>query len=184
VEGTVLVERSPVELAALLDVVREVGVALALGKPVELRLEVEGPLEVHGAAAALRQVFLNLVSNAVKFTESGTVTVRAARSTDGQSVEIQVEDTGVGIEPEELPRVFDRFYRGEAARGRPAGTGLGLAIARLIVEQHGGVIEVVSEAGRGSRFTVRLPVHPPEDRAGIAPGEAGQPLLGSGHGEG
>jgi signal transduction histidine kinase len=68
-----------------------------------------------------------------------------------------VRDTGVGIESDELPRVFDRFYRGDAARARPGGTGLGLAIARLLVEQHGGTIEVRSEQGQGSEFTVRLP---------------------------
>jgi len=68
-----------------------------------------------------------------------------------------VTDTGVGIAPEELTRVFDRFYRGDAARGRSGGTGLGLAIAQLLVERHGGWIDVQSRLGGGSQFTVRLP---------------------------
>jgi two-component system, OmpR family, heavy metal sensor histidine kinase CusS len=191
-EGTALVERSPVALGALLDDVCEVGEALALGKPVELRLDTEEGLEIRGAPAPLRQVFLNLVSNAVKFTEVGTVTIRARRRAEsppgisaapGDWVEVRVEDTGVGIAPEELPRVFDRFYRGEAARGRPAGTGLGLAIARLIAEQHGGRIHVASEEGRGSRFTVWLPVAPPEDHDAVAPGGAAAALLAPGRGD-
>jgi signal transduction histidine kinase len=132
---------------------------------VEVRMQVPGGLVVHGSPSQLRQVFLNLVSNAVKFTEAGTVTIGArelanekAPSAEGRWLEVWVEDTGVGIAPEELPRVFDRFYRGDAARGRPGGTGLGLAIARLLVQQHGGELGVRSEAGRGSRFRVLLPM--------------------------
>ena len=163
-EGTALVARTRVDIGALLDDVCEVGSALAVGKPVELRLEMEDGLEIQGSPGPLRQVFLNLVSNAVKFTEVGSVLIGARRAPEGGWVEVRVADTGVGIAPEELPRVFDRFYRGEAARGRPAGTGLGLAIARLIVEQHGGTIGVSSEPGRGSEFTVRLPVAPAEEK--------------------
>jgi heavy metal sensor kinase len=176
-EGKVLVEPTRVGLNALLEDVCEVGSALAVGKPVELRLETEPGLEVRGSAGPLRQVFLNLVSNAVKFTEAGSVRIAARRAPEDGGVEVRVTDTGVGIAPEELPRVFDRFYRGEAARGRPAGTGLGLAIARLIVEQHGGSIEVASEPGRGSDFTVRLPVAAGDVPAALpAGGEASDSL--------
>jgi two-component system sensor histidine kinase BaeS len=73
-------------------------------------------------------------------------------------VEVAVRDTGSGIAPEELPRVFDRFYRADAARERSGGTGLGLAIARMIVDQHGGEIRAESTPGAGSTFVVRLPV--------------------------
>jgi heavy metal sensor kinase len=168
-EGTALVQREPLDLAPLLADVAEVGAALAVERPVEVVLDVPERLVIAGSAPQLRQVFLNLVTNAVKFTERGEVRVAArvlapvaeAEAEEGAGgggwVEVVVSDTGVGIEPDELPRVFDRFYRGDVARARPGGTGLGLAIARLLVEQHGGTIEVRSEPGRGSEFTVRLP---------------------------
>jgi signal transduction histidine kinase len=75
---------------------------------------------------------------------------------DERWVEVSVADTGVGISAAELPRVFDRFYRGDEARGREGGAGLGLAIARLIVERHGGQITLESEPGRGTTARVRL----------------------------
>jgi signal transduction histidine kinase len=170
-EGTALVQREPLDLAPLLADVAEVGAALAAERPVEVTLDVPERLVIAGSAPQLRQVFLNLVTNAVKFTERGEVRIAArvlapvgeAGEVGGDDaggggwVEVRVRDTGVGIEPDELPRVFDRFYRGDAARARPGGTGLGLAIARLLVEQHGGTIGVRSEPGEGSEFTVRLP---------------------------
>jgi two-component system sensor histidine kinase BaeS len=144
-----------------------------------VRLEAPESVEVRGAAGPLRRLFLNLVSNAVKFTEAGTVAIavvpaeapavapagsgpaaegaEAAPAAKGERwVEVRVTDTGAGIAPEALPRVFDRFYRADAARGASGGTGLGLAIARMIVEQHGGTIGVESAPGAGSTFTVRL----------------------------
>ncbi|HEU0301398.1 MAG TPA: ATP-binding protein, partial [Longimicrobium sp.] len=160
----------PVDLAAVLRDVQDVGEALATGKPVEVRLEAPESLAVTGDAGALRRLFLNLVSNAVKFTPRGTVTLTAravpprdapaaadaARPAAGAgTVEVQVADTGIGIEPEALPRVFDRFYRADAARAA-GGTGLGLAIARMVAERHRGTISVESTPGAGSVFTVRL----------------------------
>ena len=171
-EGTALLAREPLDLAPLLADVVEVGAAIATDQPVEVRLDVPDHLMVGGSPAQLRQVFLNLVSNAVKFTERGEVLVTARAiapvpaeyaeaggegAAEGRWVEVVVRDTGIGIEPEELPRVFDRFYRGDLARARPGGTGLGLAIARLLVEQHGGSIEVSSVWSEGSEFRVRLP---------------------------
>jgi signal transduction histidine kinase len=166
-----------VDLSAVLRDVQDVGEALAMGKPVDVRLRAPDSLPLMGAAGPLRRLFLNLVSNGVKFTDRGTVTM-AARVVDEPAAlppaddaqpnavapparrwaEVVVEDTGSGIAPEALPRVFDRFYRADAARERSGGTGLGLAIARMIAQQHGGTITAESELGRGSRFTVRLPV--------------------------
>jgi signal transduction histidine kinase len=144
------------------------------GQPVEVRLEAAAPVTVHGARGPLRQVVLNLVTNAVRFTEAGRITlrVRRARRPDfpGEVAVLEVADTGIGIAADDLPRVFDRFFRGDPARGAEGGTGLGLAIARLIVEQHGGVIEVESEAGRGSVFRVLLPVEHARPAAGEAVG--------------
>ena len=111
---------------------------------------------VHGSEDYLRQLFFILLDNAFKFTsDSGTVEVRGELS--GDAVEVSVIDTGTGISPQDLPHVFDRFYR---AKDRPSreGMGLGLSIARHIAEQHGGKVDVSSQLGQGSRFTVVLPL--------------------------
>jgi heavy metal sensor kinase len=163
-----------VDLAAVLRDVQDIGEALAMGKEVEVRLETPDSLPTVGAAGPLRRLFLNLVSNAVKFTDRGTVSIQARETApvpaaagggeeEGRSaeaerwIEVTVRDTGCGIAPDALPRVFDRFYRADAARERSGGTGLGLAIASLIAEQHGGEIRAESRVGEGSTFTVRLP---------------------------
>lgn len=112
---------------------------------------------VEADAARLERVVVNLLTNALKYSPTRTpVTVSAARLPGGGEVAIEVADRGVGIAPEDVPRIFGRFYR--AAHGRtPSGLGLGLYIARLLVEAHGGHIEVDTAPGLGSRFTVRLP---------------------------
>ena len=111
---------------------------------------------VDGHPDYLQQLLLILVDNACKYTQPpGEVRIEAAME-DGR-VRLSVSDTGTGIDPGDLPRIFDRFYRGKNATGT-TGTGLGLAIARWVAEQHGGTIEVESAPGRGSRFSVLLPV--------------------------
>ncbi|HEX8673037.1 MAG TPA: ATP-binding protein [Longimicrobium sp.] len=161
-EASVPRPTAPVDLVAVLRDVQDIGEALAEGKPVAVRLDAPESVIVHGAAGSLRRLFLNLVSNAVKFTEAGVVEIRVrGANIEGEDpgfVEVQVRDTGSGIAPEELPRVFDRFYRADAARERSGGTGLGLAIVRMIVDQHEGEIHAASTPGTGSIFTVRLPV--------------------------
>lgn len=146
---------APVDLPSVLEEAAELGRALATGKELAVEVRAPGSLTVPGDAVALRQVFVNLVANAVKFTPSGHVTVEARPEPDGGAV-VEVRDTGVGIPAAELPRVFDRFYRGDAARAR-SGSGLGLPIARMIVERHGGSIGVKSTPGEGAVFRVRLP---------------------------
>jgi signal transduction histidine kinase len=108
---------------------------------------------VIGDEERLLQVVVNLVSNAIKFTPAGG-SVRVETAERGAEVEIVVEDTGVGISPEALPRVFDRFWQPDGARG---GSGLGLAIVKSIVLAHGGAVHAESSPGTGSRFSVRLP---------------------------
>jgi signal transduction histidine kinase len=111
---------------------------------------------VDGHPDYLKQLLLILVDNACKYTQPpGEVRIEAVME-DGR-VRLSVFDTGTGIDPGDLPRIFDRFYRGKNATGT-TGTGLGLAIARWVAEQHGGTIEVESAPGRGSRFSVLLPV--------------------------
>jgi signal transduction histidine kinase len=108
-------------------------------------------------APRIGRVLANLTSNALRHTSAdGQVHLAAQRTTNG--IEVEVRDTGEGIRPEDLPYVFDRFYRGEKSRSRATGgAGLGLAIARGIVEAHGGSIRVESEAGHGARFVFALP---------------------------
>jgi signal transduction histidine kinase len=113
---------------------------------------------VWGSGVGLKQVLLNLVDNAVKYT-GPEGRIRVQLRAEPPDVVLTVSDTGVGIAPDDLPRVFDRFYRvsGSDPRSR-GGTGLGLAIAKRIVEAHGGSITVESRVSQGSTFTVRLPL--------------------------
>jgi heavy metal sensor kinase len=151
----------PVDLAALVRGVAETMRPLAEARGLSLRAEAGGPVETRGDGARLRQVFYNLLDNAIKYTpEGGAVEVGCGRK--GRAAVVTVRDTGAGIPPEHLPHVFDRFYRVDKARSREqGGTGLGLSIARSIVAAHGGTIELDSTPGRGTTCTVTLP-----DRAG------------------
>jgi PAS domain S-box-containing protein len=102
------------------------------------------------------KVALNLLSNAFKFTFAGRIAVRARWL--GEAVEVSVSDTGTGIQPEELPRIFERFHRVQGARGRSIeGTGIGLALVQELVKLHGGTVRAESTPGQGTTFTVRLP---------------------------
>jgi signal transduction histidine kinase len=116
------------------------------------------------------KIVLNLVSNAFKYTLEGSVSVRLAPRDKG--VELSVSDSGVGISPEELPRLFERFHRAEQTRGRThEGTGIGLALVQELVKLHQGAVTVQSELGRGSRFAVWIPFgsgHLPKERIGAA----------------
>ena len=130
----------------------------AEAKGVGLGVDMAGTLpELDLDPARISQVVGNLLDNAVTHTpEGGSVTVSAQAGAD--AVEVQVADTGPGIAPDDLQRVFDRFYRADPSRSRSTGgTGLGLTIARRLVEAHGGSIEAESVVGRGSRFIIRLP---------------------------
>lgn len=135
--------------------------ALAVTEQITLVAEVEvsKPLRVVGDEAQLYQLVFNLVSNAIQYTPAGgNVTITLGRQ-DTQAV-IQVHDTGVGIAPEHQTKIFDRFYRASDDRSRlTGGSGLGLSIARAIAQAHGGSIQVQSELGKGSLFTVQLPVN-------------------------
>ncbi len=105
----------------------------------------------------VRQVLLNLLSNAVKFTpQGGTVSVRTLASSD--SVEVSVDDTGVGIAPEDQGRIFEEFGQAKEGTSREGSTGLGLTLAKRFVELHGGAMSLHSAVGQGSRFTFILPL--------------------------
>jgi two-component system phosphate regulon sensor histidine kinase PhoR len=135
---------------------------LADERRLQLRYEVDPSTpHVYGDGTRLGQVVRNLVHNAIKFTPEGgsiTVSARRAAESDADMVEIQVTDTGCGIAPDDLRRVFERFYKADRSRRREGeGSGLGLAIARHTVEAHGGRIAVRSTPGRGATFVVLLP---------------------------
>lgn len=143
----------------LLDDVEEELAALALQAKVKLKVErrVKQPLEVMGDEAQLYRMVYNLVSNAIEYTPvDGDVTLSLEK--ESTYAIIRVRDTGIGIAPDDRSRIFDRFYRVNVDRSRhKGGAGLGLAIARAIVQLHHGKIEVESQVGKGSIFTVRLP---------------------------
>jgi len=149
----------PVDLLALARTARELHLPAARKKGLALEIAVPEGLIAMGDGRALEQVVVNLVDNAVKYTAAGQVTVAA--EVDRDRVRLTVTDTGPGIEPQHLKRLFERFYRIDQGRSRDqGGTGLGLAIAKHLVQGMGGEIEVESGAG-GTRFTVRLPVSTP-----------------------
>ena len=146
----------PVELAEIVRAAAELFRPRAEEKP--LRLEVEiGPAPVNGVRDSLTDLVNNLVSNAIRYTPSGgSVTVRLG--TENGRARLSVADTGIGIPPDELPRVFDEFFRGREAKEAVAhGTGLGMTIVKRVVEMHLGRIDVQSEVGKGTTFTVTFP---------------------------
>ena len=147
--------RDPIQavVQALSEVAIGRGIALdseAPGHPVELRFDRE----------RIVQLLTNLVGNALKFTpRGGSVSVRLTETDSGAIVEVR--DSGAGIPPDELPRIFERFYRGtNTGDARASGSGLGLAIVRSIVDMHGGEIEVASVVGEGTVFRITLPRSP------------------------
>ncbi|MGE5619187.1 MAG: sensor histidine kinase [Sphingomonadaceae bacterium] len=147
--------RERVELDRLLLAVFQETRVLAGGRKLSIR-DLD-QLLVLGDPDRLKQLLLILVDNAIKYTPEGGEIQLALRREPGAAV-VSVSDTGIGISTEDLPHIFERFYRADKARSRDlGGTGLGLSIARWIAESHGGHISVESEAGRGSVFTVRLP---------------------------
>jgi signal transduction histidine kinase len=135
-------------------------VASVRGISLETRVAAGIPV-IHADRRCLGQVLDNLIANAVKFTpDGGRVVASAEPDGDGRGVRILVEDTGPGVAAEDLPNIFKRFRQG-GTKGAGKGTGLGLTIVDLMVAAHGGRVEVDSELGKGSRFTVRLPAEPP-----------------------
>jgi signal transduction histidine kinase len=156
--GAVELERIPVDLGDIASTA-----AAALSRPATERGVVvvvdPAPAELTGDPARLRQLVMILLDNAIRHTPSGgRVFVRVR--IDGPDATVVVEDDGPGIRGEDLPRLFDRFYRAAGAPG--GGTGLGLAIAAWIAERHGGRIEAANRPERGARFTVRLPIARPD----------------------
>ncbi len=155
--GTLIFAKTDFELSRLLEEVVDVARPHAVEQDVALCVEVDGSAYVHADRPRLTQLFDNLVSNAIKFTPAGgSVTLRLLPADD--RVLVEVEDSGIGIAAEELPRLFDRFYRARTATTRNiSGTGLGLAIAKTIADAHDAQLHVTSGLGQGTTFQLRLP---------------------------
>ncbi len=161
--GKMETQRSRFDLAAVIREVVEQTAPLIDGKPVTVQLDLpEGPLNFDGDRVMLRQIVLNLLSNGIKYTDAGTVTIAAHEADDdrmGRVARIAVRDTGIGIKPEDQHRIFQPFTQLDGSPSRKVGgTGLGLVITTQFVRMHGGRIDVHSQNGQGSEFTVLLPV--------------------------
>jgi PAS domain S-box-containing protein len=188
--GEVVLELADYSLRATLEQTCAVAGIQAQTKGLEFVLEIADsvPEQTRGDARRLRQVLLNLVANAVKFTSEGSVSVRASSTTleSTDVLRIEVTDTGIGIDPVGRDRLFEPFTQADVSTTRNyGGTGLGLAIARELTELMGGVIGVDSEIGSGSTFWLELPlssssggaVRPPRPSSGAAPLWVGEPSI-------
>ena len=155
--GQLSMQSVPIDMGALTDAIGQRLSVVAQKRGVTLHLQTTPTPEIAGDGDRLAQVLTNLVGNAINYTPSGgQVWLRTGVNNGG--VEVVVQDTGVGISPDELPRIFERFYQVDKARGPKRGTGLGLAITQEIVVAHGGRIAATSAGkGKGSTFTIWLP---------------------------
>ncbi len=159
-EGKTIFDREPVRLDRLIEAVAANAEALAAEHEVALEVQAQDPVTIIGDEARLIQVVMNLLENAIFYTNPGG-SVKLAVERQQDQARVEVSDTGIGIPPEHLPHIFERFYRVDPARTRTAeSSGLGLAIVEWVVRAHGGSVTVESRVGQGSCFTVILPLAP------------------------
>jgi signal transduction histidine kinase/DNA-binding response OmpR family regulator/HPt (histidine-containing phosphotransfer) domain-containing protein len=179
--GRLELERTQLDLRSVVEDVAQLLAATADGKGVDLVCQVDAdvPAVLMGDPSRLRQVLTNLVGNAVKFTDAGEVVVRASVASQNGTIEVrfEVRDTGIGIAPEALAKLFDAFSQADSSTTRRfGGTGLGLAISQRLVQLMGGTIQVTSQPGVGSTFSYTVPFErgpgalgqPPEPRSDLA----------------
>ncbi|MFB3145895.1 MAG: sensor histidine kinase [Nitrospirales bacterium] len=157
--GEIKIAKEPVQLDQLVQEIQHQAIVLGKDREVETVLGTLEPTEVFGDEWRLRELLLNIIDNAIKYSqEKGTVEI-GLEHINGMA-KISVQDNGIGISPDEQKLVFDRFFRSDTARAHAQkGTGLGLAICKWIAETHQGQIQVESTPGQGSRFTIFLPLH-------------------------
>jgi heavy metal sensor kinase len=156
--GSLALKFTKVDLdVILLEVFKQMKVIA--GNRVKMKLEGLAPIQINGDPDRLKQVFLNLVGNALQYTSKGDEILVNMQSSNNR-VRVSVKDNGPGINEEDLPHIFERFYRGEKSRTRTSssGFGLGLSIAQWIVHQHGGTIEAISVPQHGTEFIVQFPL--------------------------
>lgn len=159
--GQLAISRRPFDLRRSIDRALASILPQAHARHLEVRTRVAPEVgQAIGDERRFEQILLNLLSNAVKFSERGEVMLTAELIANARAVRVQVTDTGIGIKPEHLPQLFQPFSQIDSGLARQhEGTGLGLAICRRLVELMGGKIEVTSEWGRGSTFSVTLPLN-------------------------
>ena len=163
-EGRFDLHREPVPLGPLLREVLETATILGEDSGIEVSMPIVDEVTVSGDRTRLWQLFLNLVTNAIKYTPSGGK-VELSLVRFEETVTFMVKDTGIGISAADLPFIFERFWRADRVRSRASersGFGLGLAISQWIAQAHGGQLAVQSRLNRGSTFTVTLPVRDEE----------------------
>ncbi len=163
--GGLQLNKSEIDLDQLIEEVYREARALAEGHDLRVSIGEFTPVQVHGDPDRLKQLFLNLITNAIKFTPpGGSITLHLTRA--GVNAVVSVADTGIGISPEDLKHIFNRFYQADSSRARISGdegVGLGLSIALWIAEAHGGGIGVTSTVDQGTTFTVTLPHTDPSE---------------------
>jgi signal transduction histidine kinase len=171
--GEIPLKKEPLLLNELITELHHQAQLLATAKNIKVDLHCpEQPLFVHADSFRLRQVFLNLLTNAIKYTpQDGNVTIELRRR--GENIEVSIRDNGIGMDSEHLELIFERFYRVNKTSNRnDGGSGLGLAIVKWIVNAHRGSITVNSTPNQGSQFTVALPLIQPDQDASENSGEA------------
>ena len=154
-EGTA--ERAPIDVVGMIELLRRDLVA-RLGQGTRVQVETPSTMRLLGDEAQIHSAFANLVDNAAKYTPpGGAITLRW--TSDATGAAFAVQDTGIGIGPEHIPRLTERFYRVDPGRSRATGgSGLGLAIVKHVLQRHGGTLEVASSEGRGSTFSCHFPI--------------------------
>ncbi|WP_062269978.1 ammonium transporter [Endozoicomonas arenosclerae] len=159
--GKLELERQPFDLTTLFEQSKSVFIPETLSRPIELDIKIElgTPVDLMGDVNRLRQVMVNLIGNAFKFTDSGTVMVNASTVAETDSLLIEVIDTGPGIPEEKLNSIFESFEQADNTHSRQfGGSGLGLTLSKHLVELMGGSLSVASEKDKGSTFTIKLPI--------------------------
>jgi heavy metal sensor kinase len=154
--GLEAVQNLPVDLSGLIREACELFHPLAEDRKQLFDRQIQDGVVIAGDRGMLQRLAANLIDNAIKYTPIGGKVTVCLRQSDLKQIELLVSDTGIGIRPEDQPKVFDRFFRGDQSRSH-GGAGLGLSLAQAIARAHGGQIEVAGDLNRGSRFTVRLP---------------------------